>query len=73
MSESRGGLDDNPFSWQTLRDGSIAITWRGQSAGTLRGAAAAKLQRQLDRGDANAQQLALAKATGNFKRGNERR
>jgi len=73
MSESRGGLDDNPFSWQTLRDGSIAIQWRGQAAGTLRGAAAEKLQRQLDRGDANAQQLALAKATGNFKRGNERR
>ena len=72
MPDARGGLDDHPFTWQARRDGSIEIQWRGQAAGTVSGFAAAKLQRHLEVGDAAAQQKALAKATGNFKRGNER-
>ncbi|MEM6985396.1 MAG: hypothetical protein AAF499_02555 [Pseudomonadota bacterium] len=72
MPDARGGLADHPFTWQTRRDGSIAIQWRGQAARTVSGFAAAKLQRQLDAGDTAAQQQALAKATGKFKRGNER-
>ena len=53
-------------------DGSVAIFWKGRPATVLTGQAG----RELPRGrEARAEelQLLMAKATGNFKRGNERR
>ncbi len=62
-----------PFTYRLAQDGRVLISWRGKLVVTIAGAAAAKLRARLEGAGAQAVQLALAKATGNFKRGNERR
>jgi len=49
------------------------ISHHGVPVTVLRGAAAAAARRRLERLEGRALQLELAKLTGNFKRGNERR
>lgn len=71
-TDARGRLDDEPFAYRTSANGQLFITWQGRTVQTLRGSAAARLLARLDQLDPPGQQLALAKATGNFKRGNER-
>ena len=51
--------------------GTVTITHHSRPAGTLRGAAAAKFLAAVARGDD--QQLLMARVTGNYKHGNERR
>lgn len=51
----------------------IMIFWRGREVKTMRGAPAAALLHKLDAADEDEQQALLAKATGNFKRGTDRR
>ncbi len=57
------------FSYER-RGSEVAIFHHGRRAASLRGDAAAKFLRKLESGDP--QQL-MARATGNYKRGNERR
>ncbi len=65
--------DVAPFSFRLVQDGRVLISWRGRLVTTLAGAAADRLrERRAGANEANVQ-LLLAKATGNFKRGNERR
>jgi hypothetical protein len=61
------------FDWQAARYGRVRITWRGRVVTTLAGAAAARFVRQAEGADEETVQSLLARATGNFKRGNERR
>jgi hypothetical protein len=56
------------FSYQASRDDTVRISWNGRVVTTLRGPAAVRFLDDVSRGD---EQLAMAKATGNFKRGNE--
>lgn len=65
-------LGDEPFSYAVTRDGKIFITWRDRRVMTLKGEEARRFAEKLARLDAHGIQLALAKITGNFKRGNER-
>lgn len=66
-------LADNPFDWRTTKDGQVLVSRGGQVVTTVRGRAAAQLLGRLSRAsDDEAQQL-LARVTGNYKRGNERR
>jgi hypothetical protein len=58
----------NGFKYEA-RGAEVVITHHGKHAGTLRGAAAARFLREVERGDP--QQL-MARATGDYKRGNER-
>ncbi|WP_105566182.1 hypothetical protein [Microbacterium halophytorum] len=58
----------NGFSY-TVRGDEVVITHRGKSAAVLRGVKAAAFLEQVERGDP--QQL-MARATGNYRRGNER-
>lgn len=51
----------------------MLISWRGRLVTTLAGAAADRLRERLAGANEANVQLLLAKATGNFKRGNERR
>jgi hypothetical protein len=51
------------------RGETIVITHRGKKAVTLRGSAAARFLDDLERGDP---QQVMARATGNYRRGNER-
>jgi hypothetical protein len=64
---------DAPFSYLTRADGTVVISYHGAPVTMLRGKAAARFAgRMAGADDAAAQQL-MARATGNFKRGNERR
>jgi len=57
------------FSY-VVRGSEVVVSHHGRRAATLRGAAAARFLRRLETGDP--QQL-MARVTGNYKRGNERR
>ncbi len=60
------------FDYRATKDGKVFISHEGRDVTTLRGGYAARfLDRVRDAGEDEAQ-LAMAKATGNFKRGNER-
>ncbi len=66
------GLEDNPFDWRVTKDGQLLVSRGGQVVTTVRGAAAAKLLARLERAADDEAQHLLARATGNYKRGNER-
>ena len=61
------------FGWQATKGGRVRITWRGKVVTTLAGAAASRFVHQAEGADEDTVQALLARATGNFKRGNERR
>lgn len=60
------------FAWASTKDGRIRISWRGKVVTTLAGAPAARFLTQVEGADEEAEQLLMARVTGNFKRGNER-
>lgn len=70
--EERGEASEVVFSYRASRDGSVFIAWRGRTVTTLGGAAAQRFLAQAETLDEAGLQLLMAKATGNFKRGNER-
>ncbi|MGH3010440.1 MAG: hypothetical protein ACRDMY_01150 [Gaiellaceae bacterium] len=61
------------FAWQATKDGRVRLSWRGRVVTTLTGARAAQFLRAVEEADEDEAQLLMARATGNFKRGNERR
>ena len=68
MSESA----DAVFSYRTSKDGKVFVLWHGRHVTTLAGGDAARFLRRVENADPREAQLAMAKVTGNFKRGNER-
>jgi hypothetical protein len=66
------GLEDRPFAWARRGD-EVVITHRGRPAAVLRRAAADRFLARLDSLDEDGAQQLMARVTGNFKRGNERR
>lgn len=63
------------FSCRITKSGKVFVYWHGTNGKreiVLKGTKVAKLIRELPGMDDQTQQLALARATGNFKRGNER-
>lgn len=66
------GLEDDPFSYQITKGGEVRISRGGTVVVTVGGAQARKLVAGLGRDDDTDQQL-LARVTGNYRRGNERR
>lgn len=65
-------IDDDPFDYRITKSGVIVIGRGGRTVMELGGRQAAALIPKLGRSDAVDQQL-LARATGNYRRGNERR
>ena len=65
-------LKDEPFAYRETANGLLQINHRGRVVTTLRGSAARRLSARLARVPRREQQLLLAKATGQFKFGNER-
>jgi len=65
-------LADEPFSWLTRADGAIVIAYHGAPVTLLRGRAAERFAARASSADHAAAQQLMARATGNFKRGNER-
>lgn len=67
------GLEDDPFDWRVTKDGQVLVSRGGRVVTTVRGSAAAKLYGRLERADDDQAQQLLARATGHYKHGNERR
>lgn len=65
-------LETDPFSYEVTQAGRVRIFRGGGEVVVVRGAAASALISRLWI-SADADQQALARATGNYKRGNERR
>jgi len=61
------------FVATVTKDERVLVTWGGRTVVTVAGAPARRLADRLANApDEDARQLVLARATGNFKRGNER-
>jgi hypothetical protein len=64
--------DEAVFDYRASKDGKVFISWRGKQVTILRGEQARRFLAQIESGTTEEAQLAMAKITGNFKRGNER-
>lgn len=73
MTEHDESLADEPFDYEETQDGRIRITYHGRVVTTVSGTAARRLSERLEKAGPRDAQILMAKATGNFKRGNERR
>jgi len=71
------GLEEDPFDWRITKDGRVLISRGGRQVSVVAGDRAQRLSAGLEnamaRGEEDAAQHLLARATGNYKRGNERR
>ncbi len=68
-------MGNEQFSYRITKNGKVFVWWhgsRGKREIVLKGARADKLIAELPGMDREQEQFALARATGNFKRGNER-
>lgn len=70
--DKRGVLDEEIFAYRTTKDKKVFISWRGKQVTTLSGAKAERFIEEITDADGKDAQLIMAKATGNFKRGNEK-
>ena len=66
-------MEASGFSRRVTKDGRVRISFRGRHVMTVAGRQADQLRARLEAADPRTEQLLLAKVTGNFKRGNERR
>ena len=66
------GLDDDPFDHRLTKDGKVLVSRGGRLVVTVSGARAARLAALLGQDPQTDQEL-LARATGNYRRGNEKR
>ena len=66
-------LKEQPFTFRERKDGTVAIFWNQRPATVLAGKLAENFLAAVPERTTHELQLLMAKATGNFKRGNERR
>ena len=66
-------MDATGFAWRSTKDGRIRISHHGRVVTTLAGDRAAAFKSRVEAGDDAEAQALMARATGNYKRGNERR
>ena len=71
--DQRGTLSEEPFAYRATKDGAVFISWRGKTVTTLKGKSAERFLARIAGQDDHNVQLLMAKATGHFKHGNERR
>ncbi|WP_338777771.1 hypothetical protein [Metabacillus sp. FJAT-52054] len=72
--DKRNRLDEKPFSFQIAKNQSVFLFYNGKQVKILKGGEAEKFLARLNLAKEEHEiQLILAKVTGNFKRGNERR
>ena len=70
--DGRHILDKEPFSYRVSKNGKVFISWHGQQVLILAGKQADIFVAKINGLGGVEAQLVMAKATGNFKRGNER-
>jgi hypothetical protein len=71
-SRSADPLGDDPFSYRETKDGRVLIDRSGRTVTVVAGSAATALAAKLAAADPAGVQQLLARATGNYRRGNER-
>lgn len=67
------GLADDPFDYQVTRSGQVRISRGSRAVAVVGGRDAERLADRLASADHDRIQHLLARATGNYRRGNERR
>lgn len=70
--DKRNVLVNEVFTYQISKDKKVFIYWSGKQVKILKGKEAQKFIDKITGLDDKGVQLVMAKATGNFKRGNER-
>jgi hypothetical protein len=70
--DKRGKLNEDIFDYRLTKDGRVMLYWQDKHIKTLAGKEAQRFIEKIDGLDDHDAQLLMAKATGNFKRGNER-
>ncbi|MEZ4590424.1 MAG: hypothetical protein R3D55_04685 [Chloroflexota bacterium] len=70
--DKRGILDDEIFTYREGKDNKVFIFWYRKQVKILKGKQAQKFMAKIAGVPHKEAQLIMAKATGNFKRGNER-
>lgn len=73
MTDLPPGLAEDPFDYQVTKSGQVRVSRGGRVVVVVGGRDAAALAAKLDRADDHQAQHLLARATGNYRRGNERR
>lgn len=69
----RDRLDADPYSYRVTKDGRVRVDRGGRTVATVAGDEAVRLARKLAAATPDGVQDLLARATGNYRRGNERR
>lgn len=70
--DKRGRLEEEPFSYRISKDNKVFISCNGRLIKTLNGTPALAFIEKIESADSREAQLIMAKATGNFKHGNEK-
>ncbi|NBC25232.1 MAG: hypothetical protein GVY08_00080 [Bacteroidetes bacterium] len=74
MEDTRNILEEQqPFDYKEIKDSKLQVFFHGKMIAILRGKDYGKFQRLKNSRDTYQIQLFLAKATGQFKHGNERK
>ncbi len=71
--DKRNRFADEVFSYRTNKDNKVFISWQGKQVMILKGKKAEQFLAKITSLEHREAQLVMAKVTGNFKRGNERR
>ncbi|HWV25285.1 MAG TPA: hypothetical protein VNZ58_13940 [Thermomicrobiales bacterium] len=71
--DARNRFGEDIFTHRTTKDGKVLISTGGRIVTTVAGPQATKLIARLEGADRREIQHLLARATGNYKHGNERR
>lgn len=71
-SDERGRLIADPFDYRVTKQGGVIVSRGGRAVMTVGGRDAARLVAALQGADESEAQHLLARASGNYRRGNER-
>ena len=72
LVDKRGVLDGDIFAYKITKDKKVFISYEGKRVTTLSGKKAEEFIGKMRTCEGKEAQLIMAKATGNFKRGNEK-
>lgn len=70
--DKRNRLDEEYFSYKVSKDNKVFIFWYEKQIKLLVGKESEKFLTKIEKADSKEAQLIMAKATGNFKHGNEK-
>jgi len=70
--DKRNILDEEVFTYRVTKDHKVFISYEGKQVTTLSGKKAEDFIKKIQSAEGKDIQLIMAKATGNFKRGNEK-